>query len=156
MCRSSMVTRLQLVFSPEKTTYKVRPLHWMRRWMEFSSRLYAAGEISGAAGEVLLLHTLGKIKPERIAVIGLGPRESISADRVRRSAALACRALTQSRGQATRASAGVGRIRPNVAQSARAATEGAILGLYSFTRYKSSSSGDGLDNGSRRTTAPCH
>ncbi|PWT74558.1 MAG: hypothetical protein C5B60_06525, partial [Chloroflexi bacterium] len=110
------------------------------------SRLYVAGEMSGDAGEVLVLHTLGKIKPERIAVLGLGPRESISADRIRRSAAIACRALSK----AGAAQLGLALVWTesglSLAESTRAATEGAILGLYSFTRYKSGSPADGPTN----------
>jgi leucyl aminopeptidase len=113
------------------------------------SRLYATGEISGAAGEVLVLHTLGKIKPERIAVIGLGPRESISTDRIRRSAALACRALSKAGSKQVGLALGWTESGLSLAQSTCAATEGAILGLYSFTRYKSGTPANGQENETR-------
>src|SRR5215472_4778288 len=113
------------------------------------SRLYATGEVSGAAGEVLVLHTLGKIKPERIAVIGLGPRESISADRIRRSAALACRALSKPLASRVGLALGWSESGLSLVQSTRAATEGAIVGLYSFSHYKSSSAARGPENETR-------
>src|SRR5215472_3017637 len=55
--------------------------------------LRASGEVTGAAGEVTLLHTLGKIEPTRVAIVGLGPRKRFSPDEVRKAAAIACRAL---------------------------------------------------------------
>src|SRR5487761_361785 len=55
--------------------------------------LIASGEVSGAADEVTLLHTLGKIEPTRVVVVGLGAREKFSVERVRRSASLAARTL---------------------------------------------------------------
>lgn len=36
------------------------------------AELRASGEVTGAADEVTLLHTLGKIEPSRVAIIGLG------------------------------------------------------------------------------------
>src|SRR5215467_5556379 len=97
------------------------------------SQLRESGEISGTAGEVTILHSLGKFQPDRIAVIGLGAREGNSAARIRRGAAIACRALRKAGakriGLALGVDSGV-----DAAQMVRAATEGAILGLYSFTQ----------------------
>jgi leucyl aminopeptidase len=102
------------------------------------SGLRAAGEITGAADEVTLLHTLGKIEPARVAVLGLGPRGKFSLDRVRRASAIACRTLRKA--GARRVGLALAWAEPgiNLAQAARAATEGALLGLYEFTHYKSS------------------
>src|SRR5258708_19100290 len=55
--------------------------------------LRAAGEITGVADECVILHTLGKIEPLRVAVVGFGKREKFTTDRLRRSAAIACRKL---------------------------------------------------------------
>ena len=38
------------------------------------TQLIAEGEIKGKLGEVTLIHTLGKIEPERVVVAGLGGR----------------------------------------------------------------------------------
>ena len=51
-------------------------------------RLCASGEITGAADEVTLLHTLGKIEIGCVAIVGLGARARFNTDRVRRSAAI--------------------------------------------------------------------
>src|SRR5258705_4255229 len=64
------------------------------------ARLRASGEITGAADELTLVHTFGKIEPERVAVVGLGARKHFNLERVRRASALSCRALGQTRAKA--------------------------------------------------------
>ena len=39
------------------------------------TQLIKDGEIKGSAGETTLIHTLGKIKPSRVLVAGLGPQD---------------------------------------------------------------------------------
>ncbi|MGZ6376906.1 MAG: leucyl aminopeptidase [Ktedonobacterales bacterium] len=113
------------------------------------SGLRASGEITGAADEVTLLHTLGKIEPERVAIIGLGPRSRFTLDRVRRAASIACRVLRKTGAQRVGLALAWAESGLNLAQAARAASEGALLGLYEFSRYKSSkNSGNNGSNGS--------
>ena len=100
-------------------------------------RLVASGEITGAADEVILLHTLGKIEPARVLIVGEGPRERFTADRVRRSAAIACRTLRKAGAHHIGLALAGAESGVNLAQAARAATEGALLGLYEFRQYKS-------------------
>ena len=100
------------------------------------AELVASGEVTGAADEVTLLHTLGKIEPTRVAIIGLGARGKFSADRVRRSASLACRALRDAGAHEVGLALAWAESGVNLASAARAATEGALLGLYEFKRYK--------------------
>lgn len=102
------------------------------------SRLRASGEVTGAADEVTLLHTLGKIEPARVAIIGLGPRSRFTLDRVRRASAIACRALRKAGAHRVGLALAWAESGLNLAQAARAATEGALLGLYEFSLYKSS------------------
>src|SRR5579885_3663971 len=94
------------------------------------SRLRASGEITGVADEVTILHTLGKIEPQRVAVVGFGKRARFSTDRIRRSAAIACRKLRRSGAQNVGLALAWAESGVNLALAARAATEGAILGLY--------------------------
>lgn len=101
------------------------------------SRLRDSGEITGAADEVTLLHTLGKIEPERVAILGLGPRNRFTLDRVRRASAIACRALRKAGAQRIGLALAWAESGVNLAQAARSATEGALLGLYEFGHYKS-------------------
>ncbi|HZC05001.1 MAG TPA: leucyl aminopeptidase [Ktedonobacterales bacterium] len=98
--------------------------------------LVASGEVTGAADEVTLLHTLGKIEPTRVAIIGLGPRRKFTAERVRRSASLACRTLRDAGARDVGLALAWAESGVNLALAARAATEGALLGLYDFSRYK--------------------
>ena len=107
------------------------------------AELVASGEVSGAADEITLLHTLGKIEPARVAIIGLGPREKFTADRVRRAASQACRALRAAGARRVGLALAWAESGVNLALAARAATEGALLGLYEFTLYK----GNGGQNG---------
>jgi len=101
------------------------------------SDLRASGEISGAADETTLLHTLGKIEPTRVLIIGLGIRARCTPDRIRRASAIACRALRKVGARHVGLALAWVESGVNLALAARAATEGAILGLYEFTRYKS-------------------
>jgi leucyl aminopeptidase len=100
------------------------------------AELLANGEVTGAADEVTLLHTLGKIEPTRVAIIGLGARGKFSVDRVRRSASLACRALRDAGARDVGLALAWAESGVNLASAARAATEGALIGLYAFARYK--------------------
>ncbi|HEX6817549.1 MAG TPA: leucyl aminopeptidase [Ktedonobacterales bacterium] len=106
------------------------------------SDLQQSGEIRGATDEVTLLHTLGKVEPARVVILGLGPRNRLSVERVRRSAAIASRTLRRSGAHDIGLALAWAESGLNLAQAARAQTEGALLGLYRFNRYKS-----GLEGG---------
>src|SRR5262249_16922644 len=106
------------------------------------AKLRASGEITGVADEITLLHTLGKIEPQRVAVVGFGRRERFTPDRVRRSAAIACRKLRRAGARRIGLALAWAESGVNLAQAARAATEGALLGLYRFREYKSEPWGD--------------
>lgn len=105
------------------------------------ARLRAAGEVTGAADEVVILHTLGKIEPERVAIVGLGSRARFNPDRVRRASAIACRALRKTGACHIGLALAWAESGVNLALAARAAAEGALLGLYEFTLYKSQTNG---------------
>jgi leucyl aminopeptidase len=109
--------------------------------------LRASGEVTGAADEVTVLHTLGKIEPARVAIVGLGQRQRFTVDRVRRSAAMACRALRRAGARHVGLSLAWAESGVNLAQAARAAAEGALLGLYTFDRYKQADAGGAGANG---------
>jgi len=101
------------------------------------SSLISQGEIKGKFGEVTIVHTFGKVPAERVAIAGLGKRQDFSVDKVRGAAGEFCRALRKlnCRKIATILhGAGIGGIEAEV--SAEAIVEGAVLGLYSFAKYK--------------------
>ena len=101
------------------------------------SSLISRREIKGKFGEVSIVHTFGKAPGRMVAVAGLGKSEDLNVDRIRGVAGEACRALRKlnCRKIATILhGAGAGGIEP--VASAAAMAEGALLGLYSFTKYK--------------------
>lgn len=94
-------------------------------------------DFSGKSGETLLLYTNGALPTPRLLLIGLGDESSFTLEKLRRAAATAARRarkleiedvafiLHQPGGA-------------SVEEAFRAAAEGAALGLYRFTRYKTS------------------
>jgi len=100
------------------------------------STLIEQGEIKGKLGEAHVLHTLGRIAPQRVIVCGLGKQPDFTLDRARIVAANAARALRKL--NVERAStvlhgtdAGV-----DAPLAARALAEGTLLGLYTFDKYR--------------------
>ena len=57
------------------------------------SNLIADGELTGKEGEIVQLHTMGKIAPKRVVVVGLGKKEKFDEDTVRRVMGGLCRNL---------------------------------------------------------------
>ncbi len=101
------------------------------------SQLAAKGEIKGKLGEATLIHTLGKISPERVVVVGLGKKEKFGLDKVRQATAAALRFLRRlgvKRAASILHGAGAGGIDHRL--SAQAIAEGGLLGLYSFKKHK--------------------
>ena len=100
------------------------------------SQLINQGEIKGKLNEVTIIHSLGRLPANRVAVTGLGKQRELTPDKVRGAMAETCRLLRQ-RGVESAATvvqgAGVAGISPESA--AQAITEGALLGLYSFRRH---------------------
>ena len=102
------------------------------------TKLIKSGEIKGKQGEMTLIHTLGKIKPSKVLVAGLGKKDALNLNVIRSVVAEACRYLrkTQVKEIATIVH-GVGAGGIDAEKSAQAITEGAMLGLYTFRKHKS-------------------
>src|SRR6266702_465500 len=100
------------------------------------SEMCANGEIKASLGELNTIHTLGKLAAKRVVIVGLGPRQALSTEALRRASAIATRHL-QHTGAHEIAFAlnwpgsGVDEI-----AGAQAQVEGALLGLYSFRKYQ--------------------
>ena len=101
------------------------------------SRLIADGDIRGKAGEISVVHTLGKIPAARVVVLGLGKAEDFNIDNVRNLTANVARFL-RNKGYGTAATiahgAGTGGLQADAV--GRAIGEGVVLGLYRFTRHQ--------------------
>ncbi len=97
------------------------------------SSLIAAGEIKGKSNEVTVVHTLGRIPPKRVLIVGLGKQDKFKLDSVRAAVAVACKAARRAGARRVATilhGTGAGGISP--ADAAQAVTEGAMLGLYTF------------------------
>jgi len=101
------------------------------------SNLINQGEIKGKAGEVAIIHTLGKLPARIVAVAGLGKKKDFNLDSVRKVAgdfSRSLRKLNCRRVATILHGAGTGSLATE--DLAAAITEGSLLGLYDFTRYK--------------------
>jgi len=101
------------------------------------SSLISRGEIKGKFGEVNIVHTLGKLPAGIVAIAGLGKRQDFTVDKIRGVAGEFCRALRKLNCHKIATilhGVGIGNI--ELEASAEAIAEGALLGLYSFTKYK--------------------
>lgn len=99
-------------------------------------QLIAQGEIKGKPGEVTLVHTLGKLPALRVAVLGLGKKEDMTGDKVRRAAAEAARFLRK-KGVDNFATVALGAGTGGIDRetSAQLMTEGVLLGTYAFLKH---------------------
>ena len=102
--------------------------------------LIAEGDVTGKKGELSLIYSLGRIPSRRVVVAGLGKSESFDPGVAREVHADVARFL-RSKGVASYATIlhGAGIAGLDVNQSAHAAAEGIVLGLYSFDKYKADS-----------------
>ena len=102
------------------------------------SRLINSGEISGKKNEITIIHTFGEFKFERIIICGLGKQDKFNYDTVRQIMAITMRQLRKikvSRVATICHGSGIAGLDPKLC--AVAITEGALLGTYQFSKYKS-------------------
>jgi leucyl aminopeptidase len=105
------------------------------------AKLCKQGEIDGKLGKVTIIHTMGKLPAERIAVIGLGKKEEFGLDEVRIVSAAAVRAAKEAKAKRIASivhGAGIGGLAAK--EAAQAMVEGAVLGGYEFEGYKTENS----------------
>ncbi|HET7478927.1 MAG TPA: leucyl aminopeptidase [Rubrobacteraceae bacterium] len=103
--------------------------------MEVAGVAVSSGDFSGKRGETTLLYAGDSISSPRLLLLGLGDRGAFTAERLRRAAAtVARRARSAKLESAAFALPLLEQIDSRTA--AQAAAEGAALGLYRFTRYK--------------------
>ncbi|CAA9408532.1 MAG: Cytosol aminopeptidase PepA [uncultured Rubrobacteraceae bacterium] len=94
-----------------------------------------SGDFTGKQGQASLLYAGESLAARRLLLIGLGERSSFAPERLRRSAATAARRARtlKARSVAFVMTTPEG---SDVRGAARAAAEGAVLGLYTFGKYK--------------------
>ena len=108
-------------------------------------------EFKGNLGEVITVHTMGKLSARRVLLVGLGAQGNLNTQSFRRASAITAR-QAQSTGAHTLCLAlnwsGSG---IDAVEGAQAEVEGALLGLYSFRKYQHSEQGSNT-NGKGLTT----
>ncbi len=100
------------------------------------SQLIYEGEIKGKLNEVTLIHTMGKMEAERVAVVGLGKQEKFTYDSFGGfwGVAFVFLLMVGANGGATFILGG-GAGGMDVGRAVQALTEGSILGLYEFRKH---------------------
>ncbi len=107
------------------------------------SQLTSAGDVTGKFKECFVLPTLGKVPAARVFIVGLGERGKFNLDRVREVSARACLEARRMKLDSLSTivhGAGVGGV--DLAEASEAVAEGALLGTYRFSRYKTRSEGE--------------
>ncbi|KAF0132680.1 MAG: leucyl aminopeptidase, partial [Candidatus Saganbacteria bacterium] len=93
------------------------------------TRLVKEGEICGKPGEITVIHCISGLKAKKIAVIGLGKKEDLDLEGIRIASSKVIN-------KAKEIKAGIVAIVAfDLADSAKALVEGAILGGYKFSGY---------------------
>lgn len=102
------------------------------------SKLVTEGEITGKLHQLTVIHTLGKMVPSRVLVVGLGPQTDFTSDTARSAIAESCRHLHKLGVTSISTivhGSGIGGLDDE--QAGQAMAEGIILGTYKFDKYKS-------------------
>ena len=109
--------------------------------------MVATGDITGKFKEVTLFPSFDRIPGNRVLVVGLGPRDSFTLDRIREVSAAAARKV-RDMGLHTFATivhgAGVGNL--DIADATEAVVEGTLLGLYRYTEHKTENDRKKIDS----------
>lgn len=106
------------------------------------SRAIKNGELSGKIGETVIFHTFGKLKSDRVLVVGLGKSEDFRLEQIRKASGAAAQRAKKTKVKKVGTiihGAGIGGIEPVAA--AQALIEGTLLALYEFSVYKKSENG---------------
>lgn len=98
----------------------------------FESALAGSG-FDGKTGQAVLVHTAGRIRARAVVAAGLGSRQGNRSERVRQAAARAVQRAREAGCERVAFDAAIGE---DSEETARACIEGALMGLYRFTRYK--------------------
>jgi leucyl aminopeptidase len=97
-------------------------------------RLMESGAFKAKPGAVHLIHTVGRMLPERVVLAGLGKRSGFGLNGLRQAVGkAACLLRTDGALELLVCADGLG---PAPEEAAQALVEGGMLGLYRFLRYK--------------------
>jgi leucyl aminopeptidase len=103
------------------------------------SEMIASGDLRGKQDEVGVVYPRGMIPAKRVLVVGLGKKEELNLEGVRRAAAVAIKRARELNAKDVATivhGAGAGGMR--LSEAAQATTEGSMLGLYRYEALKHS------------------
>ncbi len=106
-------------------------------------KLLQSKEFEGKANEVLLYHTQGKVPAQRLILVGLGKKSTVTLETIRQAMGSAAKRVRQAKVQSF--TVALPTVTPSGMSSlevAQAMVEGAILGSYQFTVYRSEATSD--------------
>jgi leucyl aminopeptidase len=102
------------------------------------SKLVQSKEFEGKANEVLLYHTQDKVPAKRVVLVGLGKKSEVTLETIRQAMGSAAKRVRQAKaGSFAVVLPTVKPGRMSWVEVAQAMVEGAILGSYQFTVYRS-------------------
>jgi len=107
------------------------------------SKLVQSKEFEGKANEVLLFHTQGKVPTKRLVLVGLGKKNEVTIETIRQAMGTVVKRVRQTKVESFSVAlptAMPGRM--SWVEVAQAMVEGAILGSYRFTVYRSEASSE--------------
>jgi leucyl aminopeptidase len=100
--------------------------------------LLQTSEFEGRVGEVLIYHTHGKVPAKRLLFVGLGKKTSLTLDAIRQAMGHAIKRVRQAKaGSCTAVMPAITPRGHSPQDVVQAMAEGAILGNYQFTAYRS-------------------
>ncbi|MEK6405465.1 MAG: leucyl aminopeptidase [Acidobacteriota bacterium] len=97
------------------------------------NQILGTDEMRGKQGDMVYVHRPGKLRAGRLLLIGAGKREDFSVNTIRKVTGSAARFL---RGKGARSMAVLRRSQLDIGNSAQAAVEGVLLGLFEPDMYK--------------------
>jgi leucyl aminopeptidase len=99
----------------------------------------ANGEFKGNLGEIATVYTLGKLAARRLIVVGLGKAEKVDSQALRRACAIVARHAQKTGAQSLALALDADAPGLEEASALQAEAEGALLGLYTFRKYRQQS-----------------
>src|SRR5690348_4732501 len=98
--------------------------------------LFSSGEFKGEAGDLTTVHTMGKLATGRVVLVGLGKLEKLQPLTIQRACGAAARHLQQTGAHSIALACLLDNAPLDLETQTQAAIEGALLGIYTFKKYK--------------------
>lgn len=109
-------------------------------------QLFTSGEFKGEAGDLTTVHTMGKLASGRVVLVGLGKLEKLQPLTIQRGCGAAARHLQQTGAHSIALACLLENAPLDMETQTQAAIEGALMGIYTFKKYKQADS-QGNGNG---------